>query len=179
MSPATANFGTVTLGTSKSMPATLTASGATVTIRSGSLINSEFGVRGLSFPVTLAPGQSASFTLFFTPNASGTAIGSASFVSNAANSPLQESFTGTGSAPVMHSVSLSWTPNSPPVAGYNVYRGSASTGPFSRINSSLDVTAAFSDTSAQSGRTYYYVVTAVNSSGLESGYSNEAIATIP
>ena len=179
VSPSTANFGTVTVGMSKTMPATLTASGATVTISSGSLTNTEFSVTGLSFPLTLAPGQSASFTLSFKPNASGTATGNASFVSNAANSPLQESFTGTGSAPVTHSVSLSWTPNSPPVAGYNVYRGSARTGPFSRINPALDVTTAYSDANVQSGQTYYYVVTAVNSSGIESGYSNAVQAVIP
>lgn len=179
VSPATANFGTVTVGTSKSIPATLTASGASVTISSGSLINSEFSVTGLSLPLTLAAGQTASFTLSFTPTTSGTTTGSTSFVSNASNSPAQQSLSGTGSAAVAHSVSLSWTPNSPPVAGYNVYRGGASTGPFSRINSTLDVTSAYSDSNVQSGQTYYYVVTAVNSSGLESSYSSPVQAVIP
>jgi Abnormal spindle-like microcephaly-assoc'd, ASPM-SPD-2-Hydin len=179
ISPTSANFGTVTVGTSKNMPATLTASGATVTINSGSVINSEFSVSGLSLPITLAPGQSASFSLSFTPNASGTATGSASFVSNASNSPIQQSFAGTGSSPVTHSVSLSWNPDSSPVAGYNVYRGIASSGPYSRINTALDLTTAFNDGNVQSGQTYYYVVTAVNSSGLESGYSNWVQAVIP
>jgi len=41
------------------------------------------------------------------------------------------------------------------------------------------VNAAFSDTNVQSGQTYYYVVTAVNNSGLESGYSNAVQAVIP
>ena len=121
----------------------------------------------------------ASFTLSFTPNASGGATGSASFVSNASNSPIQELFAGTGSVPVNHSVTLSWNPDSSPVAGYNVYRGSASAGPFSRINSALDVTTGFNDANVQSGQTYYYAVTAVNSSGLESGYSNSVRAVIP
>lgn len=179
VSPASANFGTVTVGTSKSMPATLTATGASVTINSGSLINSEFSVSGLSLPLTLAAGQSASFTLSFSPNTSGTATGNTSFVSNAVNSPAQQSLSGIGSVPVAHSVSLSWTPNSPPVAGYNVYRGAASTGPFARINSTLDATAAYSDSNVQSGQTYYYVVTAVNSSGLESSYSSAVQAVIP
>ena len=179
VTPTSASFGTVTVGASKSMPATLTATGATVTVNSGSITNSEFSVSGLSLPLTLAPGQSASFTLSFTPNASGGATGSASFVSNASNSPIQELFAGTGSVPVNHSVTLSWNPDSSPVAGYNVYRGSASAGPFSRINSALDVTTGFNDANVQSGQTYYYAVTAVNSSGLESGYSNSVRAVIP
>jgi TolB protein len=37
----------------------------------------------------------------------------------------------------------------------------------------------YTDSSVQNGTTYYYVTTAVDSSGNESTYSNEASANIP
>jgi fibronectin type 3 domain-containing protein len=40
-------------------------------------------------------------------------------------------------------------------------------------------TAAYTDNTVQSGQTYYYWVTAVNSSGVESAYSNSVSAAIP
>src|SRR5437870_12096772 len=72
-----------------------------------------------------------------------------------------------------------WSPSSSTVAGYNVYRGGVSGGPYTRINASLGVLASYTDTSVQSGQTYYYVTTAVDSNGVESGHSNEASALVP
>jgi fibronectin type 3 domain-containing protein len=40
-------------------------------------------------------------------------------------------------------------------------------------------TSTFLDQAVQSGMTYYYVVTAVDDRGVESGYSNEIRAVIP
>jgi fibronectin type 3 domain-containing protein len=37
----------------------------------------------------------------------------------------------------------------------------------------------YSDTTVQNASTYYYVTTAVDSSGVESSYSNQATAVIP
>jgi hypothetical protein len=81
--------------------------------------------------------------------------------------------------PVSHSVSLSWSVSSSTVAGYNVYRSTQAAGPFSKLNPSLETATVFTDSSVSSGQTYYYATTAVNSSGVESGYSNVAQATIP
>jgi fibronectin type 3 domain-containing protein len=86
---------------------------------------------------------------------------------------------GNGIAPPQHSVSLSWTDSGSGIVGYNVYRGSVSGGPYTKITSALDSTAAYSDTSVLAGQTYYYVATAVDGSGMESAYSNEAQAVIP
>jgi fibronectin type 3 domain-containing protein len=47
------------------------------------------------------------------------------------------------------------------------------------INSSLDGTTAYTDSTVVSGTTYYYVATAVDGSSKESGYSNQAPAVIP
>ena len=79
-----------------------------------------------------------------------------------------------------HSVTLSWAPSSSPdVAGYYVYRGMTAKGPFEKLNSDPTRDTTYTDTAVVSGTTYYYVVTAVDSSGNESGYSNVAEATVP
>ena len=78
------------------------------------------------------------------------------------------------------SVALSWTASgSPGVIGYNIYRSTTNGGPYTKINSSLDSTTTYTDLAVQSGNTYYYVTTAVNSQGQESSYSNQASATVP
>lgn len=89
------------------------------------------------------------------------------------------SATVTLSQPVTHQVSLSWSPSTSSVAGYNVYRSSQSTGPYSRLTSVLETATVFTDESVASGATYFYAVTAVDLTGTESGYSNVAQATIP
>jgi hypothetical protein len=83
------------------------------------------------------------------------------------------------SAPVAHDVNLSWAASSSPVAGYNVYRSTQSSGPFAKINPSLEAATVYSDGAVVSGQTYYYATTAVDSSGTESGYSNVAQAVVP
>jgi fibronectin type 3 domain-containing protein len=47
------------------------------------------------------------------------------------------------------------------------------------INSSLDSTTAYTDSTVASGQTYYYVATAVDGNSDESGYSSQAQAVIP
>jgi fibronectin type 3 domain-containing protein len=64
------------------------------------------------------------------------------------------------------------------VVGYNVYRR-ASGGSYAKINPSVSATTSYTDTSVQSGTTYDYVTTAIDSSNEESAYSNQATATIP
>jgi fibronectin type 3 domain-containing protein len=140
--------------------------------------NSEFVLSGFSPGVTIAAGQSVSFTVTFTPQASGATSASLSFASNAINSPTVQSMTGTGTAQVQHTVDLSWTASAGAV-GYNIYRGTVSGGPYSMINSSADSNTTYTDSTVVSGQTYYYVTTAVNSDSQESGYSNQAPAVIP
>jgi fibronectin type 3 domain-containing protein len=66
------------------------------------------------------------------------------------------------------------------VIGYNIYRGTASAGPYSKINSSLNAATTYSDNSVADGQTYYYVSTAVNSNNQESAYSSPPqMAAIP
>ena len=178
VSPASLSFGNVAVGSSSSLNGSLTASGASVTVTSAALNNAEFAVSGISLPATIPSGQSAPFTVTFTPQSSGAASASLSFASNASNSPAPESLAGTGTAPTQHTVDLAWTAEAD-VVGYNVYRSSVSGSQYTMINSSLDSTTAYNDSTVVSGQTYYYVVTAVNASSLESGYSNQVQAVIP
>jgi hypothetical protein len=63
---------------------------------------------GLSVPVTLNPGQSATFSVLFVPAGSGSVSGNLSVTSNGANSNLSIPLSGTGVAPA----SLSANPTS-------------------------------------------------------------------
>jgi hypothetical protein len=180
VTPASLAFGNVVVATSANLPATLSATGASVTVTSVNVSSSEFTLSGLSFPVTIPAGNNVQFTVAFTPQATGAASGTVAFASNASNSPAL-SLTGTGTPTPIHSVSLSWTASaSPDVIGYNIYRGTASAGPYSKINASLNAGTTYSDNSVADGQTYYYVSTAVNSNNQESAYSSPPqMAMIP
>jgi hypothetical protein len=180
VSPGTLSFGNVIVNTSLSLNGSLTASGASVTVTSGTSDSSEFVLSGITFPKTIAAGQSASFTVTFTPNASGATSASLTFISNASNSPTIETLTGTGQTPQPHSVDLSWTASqSPGVVGYNIYRSSVAGGPYSKVNSTLNADTTYTDTTVTAGQTYFYVVKAVDGNDVESGPSNEVQAVIP
>jgi hypothetical protein len=94
-----------------------------------------------------------------------------------ADSTKSASATITVVAP--HIVSLKWsTSTSPNISYYKVYRATVNGGPYSLLATNVSVTS-YSDSSVQSGSTYFYVTTAVDSSGMESGYSDVAQAVIP
>ena len=64
------------------------------------------------------------------------------------------------------------------MVGYRVYRSTTSDSGFSPLTSIIDSLSYTDDTVANSS-TYYYVVTAVDSEGNESPYSNQVSAVIP
>jgi len=177
LSPASASFGNVTVGSTASRTGKLTATGASVTVTSAVSSSSEFVVSGISLPLTIAAGQSVPYSVAFTPQSSGTASATLSFASN--SSTAAESLTGDGVSVVQHSVSLYWNPSTSQVSGYNIYRGSTTGGPYAKLNSTPDANTAYTDGSVASAHTYYYVTTAVNSSGQESTYSNQVQVSVP
>ncbi len=65
------------------------------------------------------------------------------------------------------------------VTGYNLYRSQVTGGPYTKLNTSLDALTSYTDNTVSAGQTYYYVTTAVDSSGDESSYSNEVKAVVP
>jgi glycosidase/fibronectin type 3 domain-containing protein len=72
-------------------------------------------------------------------------------------------------------VSLAWS-NVSGANSYNVYRSPLSGGGWVKANSAPITSTNFEDTGLENARTYYYVVTAVDSAGNESQYSNEVSA---
>jgi len=115
-----------------------------------------------------------------TANIEGVGVCNADVVVRVVNASLGgPCVTGIG-AGSSHSVTLNWTASySPNIAGYNIYRASVSGGPYTRLNTSLVNGTSFADTAVQSGQSYYYVATAVDTSGTESSYSNETPANLP
>ena len=78
------------------------------------------------------------------------------------------------------SVSLAWIANTETnLAGYWVYRTQTPGTNYVRLNTSVITSPSFVDNTAVAGATYYYTVSATNTSGLESGKSNEVQAVVP
>ncbi|MGO9539331.1 MAG: choice-of-anchor D domain-containing protein [Terriglobales bacterium] len=182
VSPTSLSFGNVVVGTSASLNGSLTASGASVTVQPTSPSNGEFVLSGIALPQTIPAGQSATFTVTFTPQSSGATSASLSFPSNASNSPTVQTMTGTGTAAPVHTVLLTWNASGTGgITSYNVYRAiyaANSCGSYSNIASTPGSTTTYTDSAVTDGTTYCYATTAVDPEG-ESAYSNIAEAAIP
>lgn len=178
-SPTSLSFGNVTVGTSSILPVVITNTGnQSVTISQVILAGAGFSASGLTFPATLTPGQNVTLSITFAPSSAGAVTGSISVISNATNSPAASVFSATGANP--HSATVSWVAStSTNVTGYNVYRGAGSGGPYTKMNSSLVSGTSYKDTTVQTGETYYYVVTSLDSAGNESAYSSFAEGAVP
>ena len=178
--PPTIDFGNVVLGTLASQPGSLTAQGTAVTIGSVNISDSEFSISGLSLPVTIPAGGSQDYTVQFAPQVVGQVSATVTFMTDVGNSITTQSLLASGQTQQSHSVDLSWNAStSQDVIGYNVYRGTTSGGPYTKVNGALDANTDYTDTTVMNGNTYYYVATAVDSNNQESVYSNEAQAIIP
>jgi hypothetical protein len=85
----------------------------------------------------------------------------------------------TASQESSHSVQLTWHASTSSVVGYNIYRSTTSGGPYVKINASLVTPLTYHDATVVNSTNYYYVTTSVDSTGIESVYSNQAVASIP
>ncbi len=178
VAPSPLNFGSVTVGTTATELISLSASGGSVTVYSGTSGNSQFALDGATFPLTIAAGQSVSYDVAFAPQNAGADSSTLSFASNASNPLAIETLSGTGLAQV-YSVNLSWN-STQNVTGYNVYRCLTANGKYTQINSVLDPNTAYTDTTVTAGQTYYYEATSVSSNGVESPKSTPPVeAVIP
>jgi hypothetical protein len=126
---------------------------------------------------SVALGANCTIAVMFTPTALGTRTASLSISDNASGSPQTVALSGTGG----HNVVLSWTASTTAgVVGYNAYRGTASSGPFSQLNTSSISATTYTDGNVQAGQRYYYVVKAIASDDVTaSANSNVASATVP
>jgi hypothetical protein len=179
----TANVTGVNFTATAQAPSTFTISGTITPTAGGSgatvLLSGAAGA-------TTTTNSSGSYTFTGLANGSYTVTPSdAGFTFSPANQSVTVSaanktgvnFTAASNKP--HSVALSWSPSSSAVNGYNVYRSTVSGTGFSVLNSSLIGGTSFDDTTVQSGTTYFYVTTSVDSGGDESAHSNQASAAIP
>jgi hypothetical protein len=173
------SFGNVSVSGSSAQNVTMTNAGnSSVTIAQVMVAGAGFNVTGAS-GITLAPGQTIALTSTFAPSASGSATGKITVSSNATNSPANISLSGTGVTAAAHTVALSWAPAATGVTGFKAYVSTVSGGPYVEVGSVPSTTPAYTDSSVQSGHTYYYVVTAVSSTNQESLYSSEVAAIVP
>jgi len=179
--PTSLNFGNVTTGKSETLAvklentgnSSLTVSGVSA---SGVNLTTSGGISGAK----IAPGQSATLNVTFTPAKTETLTGSVTVTSNATNSPAKIAVAGAGVAFSSNSVGLNWTASSSSgIVGYNVYRATQPGTAFSKLNASVVAGTSYVDTSVVASESYSYHVTAVTSQGEESSPSSPASATIP
>jgi hypothetical protein len=172
-------FGNVSVGGSSTQNITMTNAGnSSVSIAQVMVAGAGFNSTGAS-GTTLAPGQTTALTPTFAPSASGAATGKITVSSNATNSPSSISLSGMGVTATAHTVALSWAPAVTGVTGFKTYVSMGSGGPYVEMGSVPSATPGYTDTSVQSGHTYYYVVTAVDATNNESLYSSEVAAIVP
>jgi hypothetical protein len=180
VSPGSLNFGSLTDGTSTTQGFTVTNTGnSDVAISGFTATGTAYSIVGGGGAVTLSPNQRTSVSVQFAPTTTGTANGSVNILSNATGSTSSVALSGNGTAVTSHSVALNWGASTSSVAGYNVYRSGVSGSAYVKVNSSLVSGMSYADSGVQSGLTYYYVATSVDSSGMESVYSNEVNAVVP
>ncbi len=178
--PCRHGFGKVQTGSSKSFNINLTNSGKrSLKITSDAIQGSEFSVGTFPLPMTLKPGGTVQIPVIFTPTSAGRVTGSVTLNDTGEDSSLTLNLAGTGIDQSSHSVALSWVPGDENYVGFNIYRSTVDGGPYTKINSQLDSTPAYTDITVQDGMTYYYCATEVDDQGQESPYSNIAQVTIP
>jgi hypothetical protein len=179
VSPVNLSFGHVPVGQTATITGTITAGDAAVAVTSADWKGEGFSVSGITFPLTVAAGQSVSFAVTFAPQKAGNSVGNISFLSDASNSPHTTALSAKATQPAGHAVALSWHSSPGNVTGYNIYRGITAQGPFTKLNSAPQEKASYTDSSVQAGATYVYKTTATNKNGKESKFSNHIQVTIP
>jgi len=164
----------------KAVRATVTVSPATVSVFSGET---------QQFIATLAPAQTADDTvywsctagtitkgLFTAPKVTTNLVVTIKAVRVGWPKEMSEAIVAVVAPVVQHSVDLSWNVDAG-VVSYSVYRGTIG-GAYDLLASALTETI-YVDGTVVSNETYFYVVTATNTAGEESGYSNIAEAIVP
>jgi hypothetical protein len=180
-SPKVLSFGDAPVGRMEKLAVTLQNTG------NSNLVISDVAVAGIDVRVgsylkraTIAPGQTATLDLIFTPKRAEPMRGSVKITSNADDSPTIITLSGKGVSSLGHSVGLSWdASDSSGVIGYNVYRATLPSAIYIKLSGTPISGLEFTDGTVEAGKTYSYVVTAVNSVGEESPYSQPVTATIP
>jgi hypothetical protein len=97
--PASVAFGNVQVGTSQIQSDTLANTGASsLTVTQAAVTGAGFTTTGLSLPLTLAVGQSVTFSVVFNPQSAGSVTGNLALTNSASTTPLNIALTATGVA---------------------------------------------------------------------------------
>ena len=168
------SFGTTSLKVSAVSPISGPADGGTTVTISGADFQSGASVTIGGLPAASVTVSNSTTIEAVTPaHASGAAEVTVTN-SSGDSAALPSGFT-------FHSIDLLWNaPSSSTltIAGYNVYRGPSSAGPFGRLNGSTPVAVtSFDDPTVLGGTTYYYEVRSVDSNGTESAPAGPVPAT--
>ena len=183
LSASSVAFGDVAVNTPATQSLTLTSSGAaSVIVNAATITGIGFSMSGVNFPITLGPSQTATLQIEFDPAAAGAATGQLTIVSkSSSNATALISLSGTGQA-APYEVQLTWNApinSSDPVAGYEVYRGNKGSSSYQLLNSSIDVSTTYTDSTVVSGASYDYYVESIDASGNPSLPSNTFTVNMP
>ncbi|MGH9521627.1 MAG: choice-of-anchor D domain-containing protein [Terriglobales bacterium] len=178
VSPQTLDFGAVPLGSAYVSTVVIYNTGNTdLSVTGATVTGSGFTVNTSALPITIPVNSSQAFLVQFAPVAPGASGGTVTFLTNASAGNPSVNLQATGVYATTHTATLSWAASNSKVLGYNVYRSASSGTGYQKLG--FTTLKTFTDATVVSGTTYYYVVTAVGTSGTESTASNQAIATIP
>jgi hypothetical protein len=123
-------FGNVGVGVPSTQSITLTASGTEpVIVSADSLTGTGFTASGITLPLTIAAGQTATLNLQFEPMTAGAATSNLTITSNATTSP-----TTVKTAPSWEALAGADT-----ITGYNIYRAMGSSSTYAKLNSAVNV----------------------------------------
>jgi hypothetical protein len=137
--PSSLSFGSVQVSNAKTLSEAVTnTGGSSVTLSQATVTGIGFSISGLTLPMTLATGQSVTFTATFAPQSGGSASGSISIGSNASNSTMTISLAGSGTAQGQ----LLVTPTSTDFGSVTLGTSKAQVGTLSASGSSVSVSAA-------------------------------------
>jgi HYDIN/CFA65/VesB-like, Ig-like domain/Cep192 domain 4 len=145
--PSSEDFGSVTVGSLQTASETITnTGGSSVSVSQITVSGTGFSLSGNPAPITLIAGQSATFTVGFTPQATGAASGNVKVSSNASNSTLTITLSGTGASPQAGQLSVS--PSTLALGNVVVGQSGTASGSLTASGGSVTVTAASTNNSA-------------------------------
>jgi hypothetical protein len=182
LDPSSLSFGDVQVNAAAAETITITSSGtAALTIAAVSVTGSGFTASGLTLPATLNPEQTATLEITFDPGATGAVTGNVTLTTNASPGSATIALSGIGVI-AAYEIDLTWDApvgSADPPVGYNVFRAVNGSSVYTLLNSTVDASTSYADTTVQNGNTYSYYVESVDAEGNASAPSNNFTATIP
>ncbi len=181
VSPSSLPFGNVAVGKTATLNLKLQNTGnSPIKISSVTVAGTGYNAMGMPAGLTVGPQSTAILSVMLTPKTAGNVPGTVTITSNASDSKLTVALSGTGISASSQDVQLNWVASSSAeVEGYNVYRSNVSGGPYAKIVTFPVSGTEYTDATVSVDSKYYYVVTTVNTEGIESAPSNQTAVTIP